>query len=590
MERTKYTPKRLLSLLLALIMLLGLFPTAVFAAGETTRPIGSVRGDGLICELFASFSNGPHFAGEQLPIRISYRFKTQISAEYVKQINSYSVGIYPTITAGATPIHKEESSTAISAESEADSSKTESITTGSTSTKVYKNDVVITEGSFNITGTIGENGAVALYSEMLADFDIVKHGTVETGKVWDGGRATAECVVPLTYTVGYKSDLTGAAGLDTTTHYTTTEDNNQVFTIEANDPTLDNYKFKGWAVNGDTSRLYKKGDKLTITANATLTAVWEKAEETQTHTVSFVADVTGVSQMPDAIIVPKGQKVSGVLDVNTMAKPQLADHTFLYWAEEENGGTPFSFDTVPTKDITLHAVFARNEVDITWPTETISGVQSLNKNHTSVPKGSTVSFNITLQPGYQFNQGDVLVDGIPLGWTIKENTDKTTTYYFSFVANAEPTVEGQKATMAVRVNDPSIKKQVITLPSGTGYYATFTDCSTGASAANGKSSYEFSYGDTFEIELHVTGAKKTVTLVVDGQTHIVGDKRGMFYCTDNSKKTITVTDQPINISVRVEEQYTWRVDYVLLPNVGNYGAVDKVSHQPSRYAIMRKTA
>lgn len=36
MERTKYTPKRLLSLLLALIMLLGMFPTAVFAADDDT--------------------------------------------------------------------------------------------------------------------------------------------------------------------------------------------------------------------------------------------------------------------------------------------------------------------------------------------------------------------------------------------------------------------------------------------------------------------------------------------------------------------------------------------------------------------------
>ena len=35
MERTKYTPKRLLSLLLALIMLLGMLPTAVFADGDT---------------------------------------------------------------------------------------------------------------------------------------------------------------------------------------------------------------------------------------------------------------------------------------------------------------------------------------------------------------------------------------------------------------------------------------------------------------------------------------------------------------------------------------------------------------------------
>ena len=37
MERTKYTPKRLLSLLLALIMLLGMFPTAALAAVTETQ-------------------------------------------------------------------------------------------------------------------------------------------------------------------------------------------------------------------------------------------------------------------------------------------------------------------------------------------------------------------------------------------------------------------------------------------------------------------------------------------------------------------------------------------------------------------------
>lgn len=39
MERTKYTPKRLLSLLLALIMLLGMLPTAVFAAEPEEGPV-----------------------------------------------------------------------------------------------------------------------------------------------------------------------------------------------------------------------------------------------------------------------------------------------------------------------------------------------------------------------------------------------------------------------------------------------------------------------------------------------------------------------------------------------------------------------
>lgn len=38
MERTKYTPKRLLSLLLALIMLLGMMPTAALAA----EPAGGI--------------------------------------------------------------------------------------------------------------------------------------------------------------------------------------------------------------------------------------------------------------------------------------------------------------------------------------------------------------------------------------------------------------------------------------------------------------------------------------------------------------------------------------------------------------------
>ena len=39
MKETKYTPKRLLSLLLALIMLLGMLPTAVFAADDTSTTL-----------------------------------------------------------------------------------------------------------------------------------------------------------------------------------------------------------------------------------------------------------------------------------------------------------------------------------------------------------------------------------------------------------------------------------------------------------------------------------------------------------------------------------------------------------------------
>ena len=43
MERTKYTPKRLLSLLLALIMLFGMFPTAALAADSETLDISEAK-------------------------------------------------------------------------------------------------------------------------------------------------------------------------------------------------------------------------------------------------------------------------------------------------------------------------------------------------------------------------------------------------------------------------------------------------------------------------------------------------------------------------------------------------------------------
>ena len=370
MERTKYTPKRLLSLLLALIMLLGMFPTAVFAAeettGETTRLIGSVRGDGLICELFASFSNGPHFVGDQLPIKISYKFTTQTNpAEYVKQINSYSVGIYPEMS--GAPYYKEKVNTPISAESETDSGKTESITTtGSTPITVYKQDTVIKEGSFNITGTIGENGAVALNWEVLPNFDVVKNETVDTGKQWAPGKVRGECMVPLTYKVEYKSDLTGVAGLDTTTHYTTTEDNNQVFTIEANDPTLDNYKFKGWALNGDTSKLYKKGDKLTITANATLAAQWEAGTK---HAVKYYYNFPDGSNNSLFTTVPVADGEGAENPGAPYKHPE--GYIFKDWCvKAEAGGkvtlTPYDFAAPVTKDIELYADWTQVTEETTY--------------------------------------------------------------------------------------------------------------------------------------------------------------------------------------------------------------------------------
>ena len=72
------------------------------------------------------------------------------------------------------------------------------------------------------------------------------------------------------YTVIYKagsSTATGTMAADT--------DARGTYTVKANGFTNDGYTFKGWKV-GDTTQIVQPGDTINVTANVTLTAIWEK--------------------------------------------------------------------------------------------------------------------------------------------------------------------------------------------------------------------------------------------------------------------------------------------------------------------------
>ncbi|WP_020693782.1 InlB B-repeat-containing protein [Peptoniphilus grossensis] len=72
------------------------------------------------------------------------------------------------------------------------------------------------------------------------------------------------------YTVTYKagsSTATGTMAADT--------DARGTYTVKANGFTNDGYTFKGWKV-GDTTQIVQPGATITVTANVTLTAIWEK--------------------------------------------------------------------------------------------------------------------------------------------------------------------------------------------------------------------------------------------------------------------------------------------------------------------------
>ena len=83
---------------------------------------------------------------------------------------------------------------------------------------------------------------------------------------------------------------------------------NQSFTISDVTPTLAGCTFKGWSSDtwenkdaGGNPVLFQPGNMVSnVKSDTVLTAVWEPTEAANTHTVSFMADVSGVSQLPAA--------------------------------------------------------------------------------------------------------------------------------------------------------------------------------------------------------------------------------------------------------------------------------------------------
>ena len=635
MERTKYTPKRLLSLLLALIMLLGMLPTAVFAADPVKQYSATsfINDGGARMDVELSCNNPLEVSTLPYEVTVDVRLKITVTGSNVANValvieNNQDVFMK---IGGKDVAESELSGSNYWSTSEARFVPSQSaiVNTFVANTEIL--NVTLT----GVKGTLNKDRTISVPIE--TDFQVQKESESTPTHYNIKQNVGIKDVVLNKYIVSFAGDFKGRP---VGNEMLLTSDN---VTLPVLDD-VEGYTFKGW-LNEVTHAIVEPGET-TVNQDTTFTAVWEAAQpklytvkfltakgSTEVFSTETVVEGKGTPRPAGTPEAPEAGKVfdkwcytiedgtdtkeeefdfgrfingdmtvyatwtdaptkytvkwdgvyTGVSNLpavqevaaNTVIQkapdevPLREGYTFAGWATSENGNAVVFPQTI-TGNTTFYAKWTKNTVNITWPMGTISGVQRLdNNNKTSVPKGSTVSFNITLQAGYQFNQGDVQVNGIPLGWTIKENTDKTTTYYFSFVANAEPTVEGQKAMMTVTVNDPSIKKQVITLPSGYGYRATFANCEhadgSSIAKATGKSSYEFSYGDKFRISLKAN-RNMTASLDVNGTTHLTASNTGTTPCTDEHE----VTDAVYNIVVYVEEQYSWRVDYVLLPNVGNY--------------------
>ena len=84
--------------------------------------------------------------------------------------------------------------------------------------------------------------------------------------------------------------------------------------------------FEGWAVNGDEDNLKKAGEKITLTADTTITAIWDETKCTITLDYNY-----GGSEPKFYAVIEKGGQIE------TPRGPTRLGYSFEYWSTDKEG-------------------------------------------------------------------------------------------------------------------------------------------------------------------------------------------------------------------------------------------------------------
>ena len=415
MERTKYTPKRLLSLLLALIMLLGMLPTAVFAAEPEEGPVVTpytYNKNGLVFTFTVDIPDGPYYESS---------YATHVYYTITKADDNVEVSALTSLLRHDTGVPDFPVASNISASEERFA---QSRHLGSNDhTYVFDAGTVLASGEFTytsraLTGTNLTNReldfpfrfSAAWEGISIDDHYATQYGSEATNSIVTGSVKVTN--LPLNCSVTYKDGgYTGVDGIPVGTFYATGKDYaTQTYTIPAGTPTLAGYTFKGWssdtwvklADDGTTAltgkdALFQPEEvvqyKVIDGKNTVLTAVWEPTEAANTHTVTFDVGVANAGPVPGTQVVKKDDAA-----IEPTTEPTRDGYTFAGWylvqADGSLANEAYNFGTAVTKDITLRAKWNRNTVTIEWPTTPPTGVYEIHHPKEPYYEGSTVSFNV----------------------------------------------------------------------------------------------------------------------------------------------------------------------------------------------------
>ena len=534
-ELTRWTPKRLLSLLMALIMTLSLLPTAALAAeGEISKtlnlsdfyPIGERRetwqhvsygpisdSSPTTYELSVHIDpTAPYTPGTSVAVQAKAKLNLAPGAEvdtsnqlqvyingntYIDPSNSGATEVTYTYSPGSYDITVgQDGSISFKAKIEYSVIENGQRITDSKLVNVRINDLwtgyTVTYDPDGSTLTNASNGKTnkQVYT-IPAGATASKDGFTFTGRKYDaqigGALAAGEVQSGHEFT-----DLTGNITLSPTfeKNQTITFDEGDYYgstgvprrpqtsqgtkyTIPSTEPSLTNFKFTGW-LRSDTNDICVAGQTITgINTDITLTAQWEPDDGSApvgSHKVTFLAGAAD-AYIPFVATATVKDGTDYTIPTN---KPTREGYEFKGWNDGTNTYQAGATISGVTKDIVLSAMWQQEMVTVTFPAadHLPAGVSYVaTPASTPVAKGSNVTFRLKLAEGYDPATLHVFADGVALLGTPVNSYD---VYY-------EYTVHNVMADTIIHVGPVTEKTFNVTLPTGAGFDAKFTD-----SASDGK--------------------------------------------------------------------------------------------------------
>lgn len=345
-EQTRWTPKRLLSLLMALIMTLSLLPTAALAADGDAPTLGTSAANPVVI----TFSSNQFATADTSPIttQISEEGSTPYTVTFKPQIqfvDSNGKGTASTfIYQSGIPFKPGVSISTNANEEKTIGQYTYTVQqvnadgTGAPNTTIVTNNIRGTS-KIPVTSSLSCGGsdfsAKALENNMIR----LKYTVYEGDSVDDSKRVgqvyvgiTGIAVTDIKYNVSYNIESGGAWVGNEIVDQTTIdadERGNASYTIPADaKATKNNATFAGWQASGGATGTYQPGQIIeSINADITLTAKYE-----QNYTITFQSEYSGASGLMTST-TSNGTKYT------VPVEPTMYGFTFAGWKVTKTGGT-----------------------------------------------------------------------------------------------------------------------------------------------------------------------------------------------------------------------------------------------------------